>query len=137
MSRYVLHRVCEKYSVYASFDPKPVKGDWNGSGLHTNYSSLEMRQDKGLDKIYEAINKLSLKHKEHLDIYGNNEERLSGLHETSDPYNFIYGVADRTASIRIPLFVEQDKKGYLEDRRPASDGDPYLISSIIAETTLL
>lgn len=137
VSRYLLHRVCEKYNVCASFDPKPIKGNWNGSGLHTNVSTAEMRQENGIDKIYEAITKLSEKHKEHIDVYGDNSERLCGTHETSKIDNFTWGIADRTASVRIPSQVFADKCGYYEDRRCSSDADPYIVTSIIAKTTLL
>lgn len=137
MSRYLLHRVCEKHGVTASFEPKPVKGDWNGSGLHTNFSTEEMRTVGGLDKIFEAIAKLQHKHKEHIAVYGDNTERLLGTHETSKLEHFTWGVADRTASVRIPAQVHVAKCGYCEDRRPAANADPYVVTSMIAKTIVL
>ena len=97
-----------------------------------------MREDGGYDIIIAAIKKLEEKHKEHIAVYGvDNDMRLSGKWETADINTFTYGVADRGASVRIPRFTERDKKGYLEDRRPASNMDPYLVTAKIAETTLL
>ena len=63
-------------------------------------------------------------------------KRLTGLHETQSIDKFSYGVSDRGASIRIPVGTIQDGwKGRLEDRRPASNGDPYRIAAAIIKTT--
>lgn len=140
MSRYILHRVCEKYGVVATFDPKPIKGDWNGAGCHTNFSTKAMReQDNSLDTvIIPMMEKLSARHKEHIANYGSgNHERLTGHHETSSMEKFSYGVANRGASVRIPNATAQNKKGYFEDRRPASNMDPYVVTSMIFDTCCL
>ena len=42
-------------------------------------------------------------------------------------------MSDRGASIRIPISTAKDWKGYLEDRRPASNADPYLITNLITK----
>jgi len=138
LARYILTRTAEKHNVSIDMHPKPFKKNMNGSGCHTNYSTKEMRADGGYDIIINAIEKLEAKHVEHMAIYGkDNHLRLIGDFEAPDINTFTYGVADRGASVRIPRFTERDKKGYLEDRRPSSNMDPYLVTAKIAETTLL
>lgn len=136
VSRYLLDRLTEQYGWYIEYHPKPVKGDWNGSGMHANFSNTTLRtcgSKETYEKICEAFRPFT---KEHIEAYGEfNDERLTGLHETASITDFSYGVSDRGASLRIPIItVEQGWKGWLEDRRPASNADPYRVAGRIIET---
>ncbi len=136
VSRYLLERVAEKYGMAINWHPKPVKGDWNGSGMHANFSNTTLRTC-GSKETYDAIcQAFEPRIKEHIDVYGaDNDQRLTGLHETQSIDKFSYGVSDRGASIRIPIgTVEGGWKGWLEDRRPASNADPYMVASSIINT---
>ena len=135
MARYILHRITEKHNCWASFHPKPCNGNWNGSGGHTNFSTDDMRQIGGFKHILEACEKMRSKHFEHIEVYGkDNHMRLTGAHETSGITDFNWGVGNRGCSVRIPLQVFHNGCGYLEDRRPASNCDPYLVTEIIMRT---
>ena len=134
--RYIINRTAEKYGLYMNIDPKPIQGDWNGSGCHVNFSTEQMRQKNGYSYILDAIHKLKETHLSDIEQYGvGNKERLSGNHETSSWETFSHGVADRSASIRIPNNTFLNKCGYFEDRRPSSNMDPYVVTSLLLLNT--
>lgn len=93
-------------------------------------------------EIEKAIERLSKHHERHIQAYDpkqgkDNERRLTGFHETSSIHDFSAGVANRGASIRIPRHVAEEGKGYLEDRRPSSNCDPYSVSEVLVRTVCL
>ncbi|WP_420582424.1 glutamine synthetase beta-grasp domain-containing protein [Reichenbachiella sp.] len=136
IGRYLLERTAEKYGVSIEWRPKPIKGDWNGSGMHANFSNSVLRTCGSKETYATICEAFAPFVKEHIDVYGaENDQRLTGDHETQSIDKFSFGVSDRGASIRIPIAtVENGWKGWLEDRRPASNGDPYKIAARIIKT---
>jgi len=137
IARYLAERNAEQDKLSINWHPKPIEGDWNGSGMHANFSNSLLR-NCGNEKIFNKVcEKFGENAKTHIDVYGaDNDQRLTGKHETQSINEFSYGISDRGASIRIPIStVKNGWKGRLEDRRPASNGDPYKIAAAIIKTT--
>mmetsp|Transcript_16330 Transcript_16330/g.26508 ORF Transcript_16330/g.26508 Transcript_16330/m.26508 type:complete len:212 (-) Transcript_16330:140-775(-) len=134
--RYLLYRCSEFYNINISFAPKPMKGDWNGAGCHANFSTKGTRsKDSGAETIKKMLIKLEMTHKKHISAYGEgNEERLTGKHETASMEQFSFGIADRGSSIRIPTETHKKGCGYFEDRRPAANCCPYIVTRLLVET---
>ena len=138
LARYLLERTGEKYGYAINYHPKPLGDtDWNGSGMHANFSNAAMR-DLGDEAVFTKICENFGRHIErHMSVYGAyNDQRLTGKHETQSIDQFSYGVSDRGASIRIPVSTVVDGwKGRLEDRRTASNADPYKVAAAIIKTS--
>ena len=95
-----------------------------------------MRNEGGYDYFTAIFNSFGSRHEDHIKAYGsNNNLRLTGEYETQSIDKFSWGISDRGSSIRVPqATVNNGWKGYVEDRRPASNGDPYRIMKVISES---
>jgi len=137
MTRFILQRTAQNFNYGIEFMPKPYFGDWNGSGCHANFSTKGMREEGGYEVIINAIKNLEENHEKHISCYGaGNKDRLTGAHETASWTKFSYGVGDRGASIRIPVETNEKQMGYLEDRRPSSSMNPYVVCGMLVQTSL-
>lgn len=142
VARYILNRIAGEAGYKVTLDPKPVSGNWNGSGAHMNFSTKQTRASNGYSVIEKYIERLKGQHQKHIQLYDprggqDNQRRLTGEHETASIHSFSWAVAARDVSIRVPRKVAQEKCGYLEDRRPASNADPYCVIRALVETCML
>lgn len=140
MSRFLMSRVAEDYGVVITYHPKPMGPKHPGVGMHHNFSTKRMRSDGGYKFIEECIKKLEQNHMKHMKQYGADEQtnrmRLSGKFETAPFDKFSWGIANRKASIRLQRNIKEKGKGFMEDRRPAGDCDPYLVCGLLMDTCL-
>lgn len=142
MSRYILERIASEFGCKISFDPKPLHLDVVGSGMHVNFSTIDTRQESGIKWMQFYIEQMKINHEMDINNYDasggdDNKVRLSGRFiDTQNIKSFTWGVARRNVSVRIPYFCDQNKCGYIEDRRPASNADPYLVARVLMNSAL-